>query len=94
MEYIYAMERAVFVKLISQINPGLNGEEREIVALYISSAIEGMTVFIGYKRRWQSRAEGIFNIAAKTFLDLVKNVTSEDIKTGLEPAMPRHRAAG
>lgn len=86
MEYIYAIERAVFVKLIGQINPGLSGEEREVVALYISSAIEGMTMFIGYERRWRSRAEGIINIATKTFLDLVRNITSDDICGQLERA--------
>lgn len=86
MEYIYAMERAVFVKLIGEINPALNGEEREVVALFISSAIEGMTVFIGHERKWRSRAEQTINIAAKTFLHLVRNVTSEDIYGGLASA--------
>lgn len=94
MEYIYAIERAVFVKLIAQINPGLSDEEREIVALYISSAIEGMTVFIGHERRWRSRAEGIINIAAKNFLDLVKNATSDDICGRIQPAVQRRKAIG
>lgn len=94
MEYIYAMERSVFVRLIRQINPGLNAEEQEIVALYISAAIEGMTVFIGYERRWQSRAQGMINIAAKTFLELVKTIKSEDIQTGLQPTFLKRQLGG
>lgn len=92
MESIYARERAVFVKLIGQINPALMDEEREILALYISSAIEGMTVFIGHERKWRSRASELINVGAKTFLDLVKNTTSDDIYGRLEPAVSASKA--
>lgn len=94
MEYIYAIERAVFVKLIAQINPGLSEEEREILALYISSAIEGMTVFIGHERKWRSRAAETINVAAMTFLDLVRNATSDDIYGRSEPAIAARKATG
>jgi AcrR family transcriptional regulator len=94
MEYIYAIERAVFVKLIGQINPALSDEEQEILALYISSAMEGMTVFIGHERKWRSRAAETINVATKTFLDLVVNATSEDIHGRPQPAMPEQQAAG
>lgn len=92
MEYIYAIERAVFVKLIGQINPALSEEEREIVALYISSTIEGMTMFVGFERKWRGRADGIFNLAGKTFLNLVRTVTSDDIRGRLQPVAEMRKA--
>lgn len=94
MEYVYSKERAVFAKLIGQINPRLSQEEREILALYVSSAIEGMTVFIGYQRAWRSRANETINVAARTFLELVENATSEDIYGRLEADLRRRPAVG
>jgi len=79
MEYVYAKERAVFVDLIGRINPALTSEAREVIALFISASIEGMTVFVGYKRVWRSCAEETFNIAAKAFLELVQTAQNDDI---------------
>ncbi len=79
MEYVYAKERATFVELIGRINPDLPPEDREIVALFISASIEGMTVFIGHERAWRHRAAQTINLATRHFLDLVRRVRHEDI---------------
>ena len=92
MEYVYAKERAVFVDLIGRINPALSSEACEVIALFVSASIEGMTVFVGYERVWRNRAAATFNIAAKAFLDLVKTARTEDLNAlpAPDPFRPRH----
>jgi len=87
MEFVYARERAVFVDLIGKINPSLSVDGRESLALFISSSIEGMTVFMGYERKWTSRARQTINVATRSFLELARSATNEDVE-GLEAPAP------
>lgn len=94
LEDVYGKEQAVFVELIDRIRPDLSDEEKALLAVYISASIEGLTIFIGYKKQWLPKGREIINVAAKTFLDLVRDVTAEDIYGGLEPKILKRPAVG
>ena len=76
---LYIGARSVLNNLIPRLNPSLSAEECELVALFVSASIEGMTVFAGYKKPWQPHMQEIEGIAVKSLLDCVKTITSRDI---------------
>ena len=76
---LYVGARSVFNNLIPRLNPSLSAEECELVALFVSASIEGMTVFAGYNKPWQSQIREIEGIAVKSLLDCVKTISSVDI---------------
>lgn len=76
---IYIMARSVFNLLIPDLNPELNDDERELVALFVSASIEGMTVFAGHNKPWLPRMREIEGIAVKSLLDCVKTITPADV---------------
>lgn len=79
VDELYTQARAVLNRLIPEINPGLTEEERELMALFVSASLEGMTVFAGYNKPWRSSMQRIEGIAAKSLLECIKTITSEDI---------------
>ncbi|RMF08426.1 MAG: TetR/AcrR family transcriptional regulator [Alphaproteobacteria bacterium] len=79
VDEMYTGARAVLNRMIPEINPNLSEEEQKLVALFVSASIEGMTVFAGYNKPWRPHMQQIEGIAAKSLLDCVKNITSEDI---------------
>lgn len=80
VDELYRRVRVVLNELIALLNPALTTEERETVALFVSASLEGTTMFAGYDKPWASRMPWIEGIAAKAILDLVINITSEDIR--------------
>ncbi|BFM14416.1 hypothetical protein R50073_05990 [Maricurvus nonylphenolicus] len=80
MHELYHKARLDLNDLIEKLNPTLTKNEREQVALFISASMEGLTPFIGNGKPWEKKTPGIKNIAKKSFLHLVKNITSEEIK--------------
>ncbi len=80
VDELYVMVRKVLNHLIPLINPRLTEQEREVVALFVSASMEGMTMFAGYNKPWTPRMREIEGIAVKSLLDCVKTITSADIK--------------
>lgn len=80
VDQLYARARRVLNDLIKVINPALTESSRQQVALFISSSMEGLTPFAGYKKPWASKTPNLKRIASKSFLDLVQNISNEDIK--------------
>jgi AcrR family transcriptional regulator len=72
MEDLYSQYRHVIAEVIAEINPELSAERIETLALFISSSIEGHTVFIGDGRPHRAKGAEIKEIATETFLRLVK----------------------
>ncbi len=79
MEALYGRYRAVLKELIAQINPSLGERECTQLALFVSSSMEGHTMFIGHGKAWRKMDRNLTNIAAKAFLDVVKTITRDDI---------------
>ncbi len=82
MEEIYIKARIVLNELIAILNPALTESERQQVALFISASMEGLTPFAGFGKPWAGSRDSIINIAATSFLQLVRTIRSEDIAAG------------
>lgn len=94
MSYVYEIERGAFVRAIAGMRPDLSNKDRETLALFISAAIEGHTMFIGYKRDRAADRPAIANVAAHCFLSLVRTIDSATIRGIKVAAKPARRAGG
>lgn len=82
VQELYVRARAVLNELIAELNPSLPDEEREVLALFISASMEGMTMFAGYRKPFEPRMRWIEKIAAKSFVSLARTLTSSELRDG------------
>lgn len=80
MTELYDRARVSLNELIAEINPGLSAEQREIVALFMSASMEGMTVFAGYEKPWTAQMPLLKLLARKSFVQLVKSLQPDDFE--------------
>ncbi len=78
MDVMYSRYRKVIQGVICQINPRLTSAQSKRLALFISSSIEGHTVFLGYKKPWTKETESIINISIQSFLWLIEQGSIPD----------------
>jgi len=81
MEELYVKGRKPFNDLIPLINPKIPESERREMAVFMSAAIEGLTMFIGHEKPWADHIDGIKKIVARAFLNLVVNYPPNSGKT-------------
>lgn len=81
VEIVYRQLNALIEPLIAEINPALDPEDVEIVALYINTSIEGTTMIAGYDKPWARKMPHIKEIAVKFLVDLARTITPEAVKT-------------
>jgi hypothetical protein len=79
MHELYRRARLVFDHLIPQINKNLSEKEVREVSLFMSAALEGQTIFVGFNKPWAEHREAIVNIAVNGLLNLVRTVKPGDI---------------
>lgn len=79
MEQLYADARSYFVDLIAEINPDLDPDAQQAVALFVSAALEGQTPFVGHGRAHERRLPQIANIAASALLETVRSMGKTDV---------------
>ena len=72
MHELYARARAPLDDIIAAMRPDLGPEARETLALFISFAMEGSTLFAGYAKPFSTRMDLIKQIAITSFVDLVR----------------------
>lgn len=70
---LYSRQYGYFEELIAQLNPSLAEEDRRELAVYISAALEGMTVFAGHGKPWEASMQRFELMACQSFLELVKS---------------------
>lgn len=80
---LYARARAPLLAIVEEINPTLSTEQRETLALFISASMEGLTVFAGHEKPFESRMPWLERIAAKSFVQLVRSITPEDFQVDM-----------
>lgn len=73
VDAIYLRSRLIPKRFIMAINPALDLRTVETLALFISSSLEGLTVFAGYGKPWAGEMERIKAIAADALIAAVKN---------------------
>ncbi len=71
MDAMYEKYRVVLIEVMTQVNPSLSADQLRRLAIFISSSIEGHTMFIGHKKPWQGETDNIINIATQSFLWLI-----------------------
>lgn len=80
IQELYVRARAPLVEIIAEMRPDLDEKYREIVALFISGSMEGMTIFAGHEKPFEARMPQIERIAAHSFVTLVKTITEDEIR--------------
>ncbi|SEH13886.1 transcriptional regulator, TetR family [Sphingopyxis sp. YR583] len=81
MNELYERARVSLNELVAEINPGLSAEAREILALFMSASMEGMTLFAGYEKPWVAKMPLIQLLARKSFVELARTLRTEDLMT-------------
>ncbi len=71
MDAMYDRYRLVLIEVMALINPQLSASQLQRLAIFISSSIEGHTMFIGYRKPWKNETEQIINMAIPSFLWLI-----------------------
>ncbi|MDE2434787.1 MAG: TetR/AcrR family transcriptional regulator [Sphingomonadales bacterium] len=70
---LYRRARAPLEDVIAEMRPDLAEPARHDIALFISASMEGLTVFAGYAKPFESRMQSLEAVAARAFLDVVRN---------------------
>jgi AcrR family transcriptional regulator len=73
MDAMYGRYRAVLIEVMSQINPNLSAAQLVRLAVFISSSLEGHTMFVGYQKPWIGETENIISMATQSFLWLIRS---------------------
>lgn len=71
MDAMYGQYRETLEEIILLINPKLSKKQAQRLALFVSSSLEGHTIFIGYDKPWISETDSIASIAIQSFLWLI-----------------------
>lgn len=74
----YSQQRKIISGLIADVNQSINLHTIEILSLYISGTLEGMTIFIGYNRSRAYMFDAIKNTAVNNLVSLVKFAKDDD----------------
>lgn len=91
VESLYLHVHKLIGSFVRQLNPSLDADEVEAVALFINATMEGATVLAGYGKPWEARMPFMKAIAAHSLITMVKTITSNDIQRLLGPSL---RATG
>lgn len=92
VDSIYILERRTLVQLIGEINPGLDAQQREALAVFVSASIAGSTMFVGFEKPWAGELSLYGAIACKGLVDLVKTVTPAQLEAhGWRPASRKRK---
>ncbi len=80
VQELYVRARAPLLEIVAELRPDLGTDDREILALFISASMEGMTVFAGHEKPFEPRMPQLERIAIHSFCTLVKTITADEIK--------------
>lgn len=79
-----ALHRSVhthITELVMKINGSLSLEDARIVSIFIYGAMDGMTMFAGYRRPWAADMPNVKNVAIKGLIQIAKTIRPDDITT-------------
>ena len=72
MDAMYDQYRQIVAEIISLINPKLTPVHAKLAALFITSSLEGHTIFIGHEKPWIKETDHIAEMAIQSFLWLIE----------------------
>ncbi|KPF93716.1 TetR family transcriptional regulator [Novosphingobium sp. AAP83] len=76
---LYVRARAPILEIVKEMRPDLSDAECEIVALFISASMEGMTIFAGYEKPFEKRMPELEHLAVLSFCNLVKTLAPGEL---------------
>lgn len=79
VQELYTRARAPLIEIIAEMRPDLAAAEHEVLALFISGSMEGLTIFAGYGKPFEPRMAQLERIAVRSFVAVVKTISREDI---------------
>jgi AcrR family transcriptional regulator len=79
LQEFYDKLRQSHIQTMLRINPSLSYTDAETLCLFISSFIEGSTVFIGNGKKYADRMPDIAALAIRSFSTLIETVTPAEI---------------
>lgn len=75
----YGKVHDVIGEYIRPLNPELDEDEVNTLALFISAAMEGTTPFLGFDKPWRAKMPAITALSTQWFVALVKEVKHGEI---------------
>ncbi len=76
---LYVRARAPLLEIVTEMRPDLDADECELVALFISASMEGMTIFAGHEKPFEKRMPAIEHLAVLSFCTLVRTLKPGDL---------------
>lgn len=73
LDDMYGQYRHILEEIISLINPSLSADQVQRIAIFISSSMEGHTMFIGHEKPWKKETDKILEMAIQSFLWLIEH---------------------
>ena len=80
VEALYSYVHNMIGSFIRQLNPSLNDDEVETVALYINASMEGTTALAGFGKPWRNKMPLLKAISEKWLIEMVKTITPEELR--------------
>lgn len=75
----YGKVHEVIGEYIRPLNPDLDDDEVNTLALFISASMEGTTPFLGFDKPWRAKMPAITALSVRWFVTLVKEVKPGEI---------------
>jgi AcrR family transcriptional regulator len=79
---MHALYRRGFIpmkEVVEELRPDLSGDVCTALAMFMCISMEGLMVFAGYEKPFMPWIPAFENIAARSFIDLLKNITAEEV---------------
>lgn len=79
IEALYRYVHDLIGSFVRQLNPALNADQVETLALFINATMEGTTVLAGFEKPWAAKMPVIKGMSAKWLINMVKTITPDEL---------------
>lgn len=76
VQELYVRARAPLLEIIAEMRPDLDIQDCNDLALFVSAAMEGTTVFAGYQKPYEPRMPALEAIAIQCFIAAIRSYRS------------------
>ena len=74
LDDLYRRGRQAVVHLVGQLRPDIPREQREMIGVICAACFEGLTIFAGHGKAWESKIETIAKLAKSILLEGIMHV--------------------